>query len=438
MLTLMRDERRTFDSLLQRSPSTRIVWGLDRIRFLLESVGSPQSEFRSILIGGTNGKGSVAAICEAVLREHGSRTGLYTSPHLVDASERIRVDGEAIGIRFLEDCARKVLPAADQSDATFFESLTAVAFLAFARAGVEVAVVEVGLGGRLDATNLLDPDACVITGVAMDHADWLGDTLGQIATEKAGIIKTETPLITGDLEPEVELVVGSRARDLDAPRFRIRRDFDATDIVIRRDGTRFTYRVLDRSPRWGRCPGELDGERFAIPLPGEHQACNVALALSAVAAAGHALQIEPTRIALQGLSWPGRFQVIERGDTTLVLDVAHNPAGVESLVRTLEQVSLPRPLVGLIGVLGDKPWREMLGPLMERVDSAVLTVPPSAPANRSWDPGEAGEALKGRAAAIVPEFSEALARALELAGSGTVLVTGSNHTVGDALRCLQM
>ncbi len=433
----MLDERRAFDALLKRSPSTRIVWGLDRIRSILDAVGSPERAFRSILIGGTNGKGSVAAMCEAVLREHGTRTGLYTSPHLIDPSERIRVGGDAVPYRFLEACAREVLPAAERTDATFFESLTAVAFLAFARADVDVAVVEVGLGGRLDATNVLRPDACVITGVAMDHADWLGDTLEQIAAEKAGIIKADTPLITGELVPRVARAVATRAGDLAAPRLCFGRDFDISDVATGRDGTRFRYRVLRSGPESERCPASLDGETFAVPLPGVHQARNASLALSAVAAAGHDLRFDPTRKALRDLQWPGRLQVIGNGETTVVLDVAHNPEGARSLVSALERIALPEPRVGLIAILGDKPWQEMLETLLEGVDAAVFTVPASAPATRVWDPVHAAESIEGKPVEVVPEFSAALDRALELAGSGTVLVTGSNHTVGDALRCFQ-
>ena len=433
----MRDEPSAFDSLLHRSPSTRIVWGLDRIALILDAVGSPQNAFRSILIGGTNGKGSVAAICEAVLRAHGTCTGLYTSPHLIDTSERMKVDGDSLDEEFIERCAREVLPAAESADATFFESLTALAFLAFARAGVETAVVEVGLGGRFDATNVLRADACVITGVAMDHSDWLGETLAAIAAEKAGIIKPATPLVTGELVPEAEAEIASRAIELDAPRILYGRDFDIADVRTGRAGTRFVYRIDRSGPQSDRCPVELDGEAFALPLPGEHQARNASLAISAASAAGHALRVGPTRSALRAMHWPGRLQVLGAGPATVVLDVAHNPAGIESLVRALDPLALPAPIVGLIGILGDKPWREMLEPLVRRLDTSVLTVPPSAPPSRAWDPEQARTVLAGGAVEVVAGFTEALDRALELAGSGTVLVTGSNHTVGDALRGLQ-
>ncbi|MEJ2482963.1 MAG: bifunctional folylpolyglutamate synthase/dihydrofolate synthase [Gemmatimonadota bacterium] len=436
-MTRTQDRRNAFDSLLRRSPSTRIEWGLERIACLLDAVDSPQNAYRSILVGGTNGKGSVAAICEAVLRAHGTRTGLYTSPHLIDAAERVKVGGVPLEEDLLERCAREVLPSAERADATFFESLTAVAFLAFAEAGVEVAVVEVGLGGRFDATNVLRPDACVITGVAMDHSDWLGDSLGQIAAEKSGIIKSRTPLVTGRLVPEVEIVIAARATELEAPRVAFDRDFDVGDVSTGRGGTRFTYRIVRSGPQSDRCPRELDGESFALPLPGEHQALNASLALSAVSAAGLAVRAESTRTALKGVHWPGRLQVLAVGDATVVLDVAHNPAGVESLTRALEQIALPAPIVGLVGILGDKPWPEMLEPLMRTVGMAVFTVPESAPVSRAWDPEEARNAIGEQAVEVVPGFAEALERALELAGSGTVLVTGSNHTVGDALRRLQ-
>ena len=396
---------------------------------MLGDLGSPHLGFRSVLVGGTNGKGSVAAMTEALLRAHGPRTGLYTSPHLVDPSERIRIDGEPIGPELFERCARRVLPLAEIAGATFFESLTAVAFLAFAEAGVDAAAVEVGLGGRLDATNVLQPDCCVITNVSMDHADWLGDSVEAIAAEKAGIIKPSVPLVGGRLSGPAGAVVGARAASVGAPHVRLGIEFGAADVTTGRFGTRFTYWCEDR-----RSP---DGSGFELPLPGVHQADNAALALTAVRMAGFPLRAEPSRMALRAVEWPGRFQLVELGGTTLVLDVAHNPAGANSLALALDQISLPSPRVGLIGILGDKPWGEMLGPLLRRLDHAVFTVPPSAPAERAWDPAAARATFPTDEVEVVNRFPDALDRALELAGSGTVLVTGSNHTVGDALRQIE-
>ena len=412
--------------LLSRSPSTKIVWGLERIRSMLESLDEPQRAFHSILIGGTNGKGSVAVMTESLLRGHGLRTGLYTSPHLVDASERLRIDRRPIDPDLLQECASDILPMAEREGATFFESITAVALLAFARAGVEQAVVEVGLGGRFDATNALTPDACVITNIALDHAEYLGDTLEQIAREKAGIVKSGIPVVAGRLPEPLHAIVAGRAAALSAPLTVVGRDVRVEGVVTGLAGTEFTYRV----------PTSLDLERFRVPLPGEHQAANGALALAVVEAAGHALDPVRSRAALAEVNWPGRFQILGRPDGMVVLDVAHNPAGARALEETLEQIPLPEPVVGLIGILGDKPWRDMLEPVLRRTTAAVFTVPPSAPHSRHWNPEEACHSVPGHQIEVIHDFHRALRRARELANDGTVLVTGSSHTVGDALRVL--
>jgi dihydrofolate synthase/folylpolyglutamate synthase len=426
VLTAKENSRDAFATLLSRSPSTEIVWGLGRIRSMLESVGEPQRSYESILIGGTNGKGSVAVMAESLLRGCGFRTGLYTSPHLVEPAERIRIDGRPIDHVLLEQCASDILPHAELHGATFFESITAVALLAFARTGVEQAVVEVGLGGRLDATNILDPRSCVITNVDMDHADYLGDSLEQITREKAGIVKAGTPVVSGSLPKPLQAILARRAFELGAPLYGLGRDIRAEEVDTGPTGTGFTYRAP-----WG-----LDRERFRIPLPGEHQAGNAALALSVVQAAGHALEPDGSRAALAGVVWPGRFQILARTEGTVVLDVAHNPAGVRALDAALDRIPLPRPVVGLIGILGDKPWHDMLEPVLRHTTAAVFTVPPSAPASRHWNPKEACRSVPGHRIEVVPEFDQAMIRARELAGDGTVLVTGSSHTVGDALRLL--
>jgi len=417
-------EQDALTTLLSRSPPTKIVWGLERIRSILAASGEPQRAFDSILIGGTNGKGSVAVMAEGLLRGHGFRTGLYTSPHLVHASERIRIDGRPIDPELVQGCASDILPLAEREGSTFFESITAVALLAFARAGVEQAVIEVGLGGRLDATNALTPEACVITNIALDHADYLGDTLEQIAREKAGIVKSKIPVVAGQLPKPLQAIVASRAAALSAPLSVLGRDVRVEEISTGRAGTEFTYRA----------PTNLDLERFRVPLPGEHQAANAALALAVVEAAGHSLDPVRSRGALADVRWPGRFQVLERPDGTVVLDVAHNPAGARSLEETLGQIPLPEPVVGLIGILGDKPWRDMLEPVLRRTTAAVFTVPPSAPQSRHWNPEEACRSVPGHEIEVIHDFDRALRRARELAGGGTVLVTGSSHTVGDALR----
>lgn len=426
MLKPPEKERDALATLLSRSPPTKIVWGLDRIHSILAAADTPQSAFDSILIGGTNGKGSVAAMAASLLRGHGFRTGLYTSPHLVEPSERIRIDGRPIDPELLQDCASAVLPLAEREGATFFESITAVALLAFARAGIEQAVIEVGLGGRLDATNVLTPEACAISNIALDHADYLGDTLEQIAREKAGIVKQSIPIVVGSLPEPLHSIVAGRAADLAAPLVVLGQDVWVEGVVTDVGGTEFTYRS----------PTQLDLERFRVPLPGEHQATNAALALAVVEAAGHALDPISSRTALAGVRWPGRFQVLELPDGTVVLDVAHNPAGARALAGTLRRIPLPEPIVGLIGILGDKPWHEILEPVLRHTTISVFTVPPSAPGSRRWNPEEASRVVSGHRIEVIADFDRAFRRARELAGHGTVLVTGSSHTVGDALRVL--
>jgi dihydrofolate synthase/folylpolyglutamate synthase len=404
-----------------------IRWGLERTRELLAGADDPHRRFASVLIGGTNGKGSVAALCEAALREAGGhRVGLYTSPHLVSFRERIRIDGRPIGGQALARAAERLRPAIERTGATFFEATTAIAFLCFAEAGVDVAVVEVGLGGRLDATNVLDPVATAVTNVALDHADYLGETLPEIAREKAGIFRGGVPALTGESEAGALAVLRAEAERVGASFVELDRIAALGAVETDARGTCFDY----RSERWGE--GTL-----ALPLPGAHQARNALLALELLGTLPDALR--PALGAIErgfaAVRWPGRLQVEEVGGTTFVFDVAHNPAGAESLAAALDARDLPRPLVLVAGILSDKAWREMLPPLIERADAVILTTPPTAPVNRRWDPLAAASALpeSGRPLRVIDDFAAALSRATTLAPHGTVLVTGSVHTVGDAL-----
>jgi dihydrofolate synthase/folylpolyglutamate synthase len=400
-----------------------IRWGLDRTRRLLASVGDPQWTYPTIHIGGTNGKGSVGAIMESVLRHHGLRTGLYTSPHLVDFRERIQVAGRPIGEAALLSAARDLWPPIEREAPSFFEASTAIAFHALHRAAVDVAVVEVGMGGRLDSTNVVRPDVTVITNVAMDHAQYLGDDLATIAGEKAGIIKAGVPVITAETEPVVLEVLERTARERGAP-------LEAVGAPVAESDIRGTTAVLDTA--WG----ELS---LRVPLAGRHQALNLAVAVRALERLPAFLR--PSKEALvRGVAntrWPGRVQVEARDGVTWMFDVAHNVAGVSALLDALDALDPPRPRVALIGVLGDKDWDRMLPPLFDAVDRVIVVEPPSAPASRRWDPDAVLERM-GRpptARAIRP-FSAALAAARTEAAGGTVVCTGSVHTVGDAMLAL--
>jgi len=400
-----------------------IRWGLGRTRRLLRSVDDPQLACPTIHIGGTNGKGSVAAIMESVLRHDGRRTGLYTSPHLIDFRERIQVAGRPISEDALLAAARVLWPRVEEEAPSFFEAATAIAFLALRDAGVQVAVVEVGMGGRLDSTNVVDPAITVLTNVAMDHAEYLGADLATIAAEKAGIIKAGVPVVTGETDPVVLEVLERTARERGAPLHVVPTppaELDVTGTTV----------VLETG--WG----ELS---VRVPLAGAHQAQNLAVAVRALDLLPDGLR--PGREALlrgaAATHWPGRVQSEERDGVRWIFDVAHNAAGVESLRASLEALRPRRPVVALIGVLGDKDWDRMLPPILELADGAILVEPPSAPEQRRWDPDAVLERLGRPAGArVVRPFAAALAEAAAEAGSGTVVCTGSVHTVGDAMQAL--
>ncbi|MEQ1856083.1 MAG: folylpolyglutamate synthase/dihydrofolate synthase family protein [Longimicrobiales bacterium] len=406
--------------------ATGVEWGLERTEGALVSLGSPHRAFRSIHVGGTNGKGSVTTTLASVLRKQGRRVGCYTSPHLCSFLERIRVDGRPIDETRLLAYASEIREPVSTFGLTFFEAATVLAFHAFAREGVDVAAIEVGLGGRLDATNVVAPEVAIVTNIAMDHADFLGDSLPLIAREKAGIIKAGVPFVTGESDPALLDIFSGVARAAGAPMHVVSPD-RLLDVVVAPAQT--SFRMSTRA--WG----DLE---VVTPLAGAHQAMNAAVAIEALEHVPADLRPD-ARMLLEGVRdvrHHGRNEMLTLDGRNWLFDVAHNPAGIASLVETLGRLELPRPRVALIGVLSDKDWRVMLPPLLERVDAAVLTVPPSAPADRRWDPGVAADALAAREIRAVPDFAEALAAAAARAGEGTVVVTGSVHTVGNAMRLL--
>lgn len=400
-----------------------IRWGLDRTRRMLSAVGDPHTAYPCVHIAGTNGKGSVAAIMESVLRRSGLRTGLYTSPHLVDFKERIRISGLPIAEVELLATARALWPQIQAEAPSFFEAATVMAFLALRRARVDVAVVEVGMGGRLDSTNVVDPDVVVITNVALDHAQYLGDDLATIAGEKAGVIKPGVPVVTAETDPVVLDVIRRTAAARGAPVYEVGTPVAELDA-------RGTTVVMDTS--WG----ELS---LRVPLAGQHQAANLAVAVAALG-----LMPEPRRVSRAALvegvaevSWPGRLQTETVEGVTWIFDVAHNAAGTRSLLDALPVLRPRRPMVALVGVLGDKDWDRMLPPLFQAADGAILGEPPSAPIQRRWDPEavlhELGDPQGVR---VIRPFSTAVREAAARARGGTVLCTGSVHTVGDAMLAL--
>lgn len=375
-------------------------FGLETTAALLAAVGNPHRLVPVLHVGGTNGKGSVAALAASALRAAGWRTGLYTSPHLVSFRERIRVDGAPISEAAVAMWTERLAPLVRERDATFFEATTAIAFADFAARGAEVAVVEVGLGGRLDSTNVVTPAASAVTRIARDHEQWLGGSLEAIAREKAGIAKPGVPFVIGETDPAIVDVLAAAGRAAGA------------DV-----------RIVEPELRW-------DGE---LGLVGQHQRRNAAVAAELLAALPDRWRPAAGSVAagFAAASLPGRFD--RRGGW--LFDVAHNPDGIATLLGELARSSRPQPDAALIGILADKDWPAMLELLLPALPYAVLTVPDSA-GSRAWDPdavrgwlAAAGDAASGWR--VTESFAAALA-SVRPAG-GTTLVTGSFHTVGDAM-----
>jgi dihydrofolate synthase/folylpolyglutamate synthase len=399
--------------------------GLERTEALLARMGSPHTKLTTIHVAGTNGKGSVVVTCEALLRAAGFRVGRYTSPHLIDFRERITVDDTPISEREVLDWLRQWIPVAEELGATFFELTTAMAFDWFSRQNVDFCVIETGLGGRLDSTNVLKPRVATVTSIGLDHIDLLGDTLEAIAREKAGIFKSGVPAVVGEPDPAIRQLLAQCARDAGAAPVIVLDDTYKTGTVkLTPRGTSFTLTV--------------NGEphRITTPLLGAYQARNTATAMATVAALGDDFLPPMSRIsrALAKLFLPGRFQRKRR----FVFDVAHNPAGARTVARTIADLDLPRPRTALVAVLADKDWRGIISELSASVDRFVFTNAPSAPAERRWNPNDAGSfaAEQGLVAEVEPDLDKALTLARK--GRGTVLITGSFHTVGDAMSRLHL
>lgn len=413
------------DALFPGVP-TAVDWGLGRMRAALAELGDPHLRYRTLHVGGTNGKGSVASTWASVLRLQGARAGLYTSPHLCSFRERIMIDGEPVPAARLLDAAARLQPLARELGMSFFEASTLLALVVFAECGVDAASIEVGLGGRLDATNVIEPDVTAITNVALDHQDYLGHTLEEIAREKAGIIKAGVPVVTAEGRPAVLKVLEGRAARVGAPFHRIEPWRDIAELRLGRGGTRFSVRTAGG--------GLLD---LRTPLPGAHQAANAALAVRALELLPEPPSPDAVRAGVAAVRWPGRGQVHRVGGLHYIFDVAHNRAAVGALARILADLAPPRPLVVLAGILGDKNWSRMLPPLVDLADRVVFTIPASAPPERNWDPrAVASEVGEGVSIDVVDEVGSAVEYAAGLAPGGTVVVTGSCHTVGDALQIL--
>jgi dihydrofolate synthase/folylpolyglutamate synthase len=429
---------------LAQAPSHK--FDLAHMRTLLGALNYPERRFPSVLIAGTNGKGSTAATLGSILRASGLRTGLYTSPHLVSINERIRIDDNnirddefALTHDLVDRTAERLVEEGELPwHPSFFEMLTGIAFEYFAQNKVDIAVLEVGMGGRLDATNVVEPRVSVITDISLDHEKFLGNTVTEIAREKAGIIRRRGVAVTLPQQPQANDVIGNAILDLEA------QGVSGVSYVPPVSPASSDYLVpSNEGAAVLRYPLQVMGKQILVetPLIGRHQLRNVALAVAAaeqLARQGFAVTPESIELGIRQTHWPGRFQVVPGtdGSPEHVFDVAHNPAGAWALRSTLSACYEDRQLTFVFGAMRDKVIAEMteiLFPLAERVIATQADNPRSATAE------EIRQAAARTSTEIeaAPNVASALERARVLAGPrGVVVITGSIYIVGEAMRWL--
>jgi dihydrofolate synthase/folylpolyglutamate synthase len=434
-------------ALLARWPETRLEPSLDRIAAFTELLGEPQRAYPVVHLTGTNGKTSTSRMIDTLVRAAGLRTGRFTSPHVESMTERICLDGEPLTEEQFVGAYREVEPLMRMTDEestfplSFFESVVGMAYATFADAPVDVAVVEVGMGGAWDATNVADATVAVILPIAVDHSAYLGARPVDIAREKAGIIKAGCTVVCAHQADDVAAVITERAAEVGATVLWEGRDFGVEHRVPAVGGQML---------RLGGLRGEYD-EVF-LPLYGAHQGQNAAVALAAVEALlgrddGEPLDADLVREAFEEVTSPGRLEVVRRSPT-IVLDAAHNPHGAEALVAALEDSFTFSPLVGVVAVMADKDYEGVLA-LLEPAMAAIVCTRNST--SRSLPAEELAEVARGifgiDRVYVAPRLDDAIDQAATLAeeggvfgeaiGSGGVLVTGSVVTVGDARRLLR-
>ena len=414
-----------------RLGQARRKFSLDEIGLLLESLGNPQQSFASVLIAGTNGKGSTACTLASILSAAGVRTALYTSPHLTRVNERMRVDRRDIAD---EDFARLFFRVNGEANQlveagrlpqmpSFFEILTAQALLYFAEQKVQIAVLEVGMGGRLDATNIVEPILSVITDISLDHTEWLGSTISAIAREKAGILRRGGALVSLPQGPEVDQVLRDAVEEKSVRRVGAEAYLPPIDSVASRS---YTVQALGAAV-------EVDS-----PLFGDHQRRNLALAIAAAVelAGGPGFPVTAQAISegIHQTIWPGRMERIQRGDVEWILDVAHNPAGAKALCNGLREafkVREEKTKILVFSCLRDKPAVEMAQMLFPLFDRVILAPIHSPRATRLEDLKAVADTI-GSMADPVGSVAEALRVASERSQGGVVVVAGSVYLVGEA------
>ncbi len=384
--------------------------GLSHTVDLLERCGNPHRNYPSIHVAGTNGKGSTSAIIASILQEYGYKVGLYTSPHLIRFNERIRVNGTPINdaaiIAFMESNQKAI----EEIDSTFFEATTAMAFHYFSKEKVDVAVVETGLGGRLDSTNVIHPEVTVITPVDMDHSHLLGPTIEDIAREKAGIIKKQTPLVLAKQTKSVHKIISDRARELYAD---VIIPDKPVNIQTNKNGTTFSWM----------------GERYSIPLLGCYQAENATIAMEASKRFDHGISYDIFRKGLKRISWPGRLQVLSV-KPWILYDVAHNPHGIRSVLETIQSISAKNP-IGIMCLKMDKELDDIIHEISTLFDTLLVS---SGNHPDLFDSESLGKALKtkGVSVPVYQEIDQAIRwLKAELGPNQAGLIFGSHYIASE-------
>jgi dihydrofolate synthase/folylpolyglutamate synthase len=414
----------------------KIKLGLAAMRDFLDRVGHPEEALRFVHVAGTNGKGSVCAALAEILHRAGYRIGVFTSPHLSSVRERFRIGPTPISEEEFARLGAQIMTVLGPERITYFEFTTALALLWFAETGVDLVVLETGMGGRLDATNVVHPDVAVITSISMDHEAYLGNTLVQIAREKAGIIKSGVPVVSGGIHPEAAEVIAARARELDAPLFVLGQNFDY-------------QRIPDGTWCWqcgtGLAGRDISGLRSSRPSLAQQENDSLALAaLALLARRGFSVSPDHIRQGLAAVSWPGRMEYFEQHAARqkegidsggvvqrFLLDGAHNPAGVKNLAESLRENFHYRRLIAVWGSMVDKDLAATLGYIVPLVDLLVITQPDG---ERAATPVHVREFLPEadrNRARLCPDVAEALAMARSHAGSeDLILVSGSLYLLG--------
>ena len=421
-----------------------IKLGLEKTSRILSAAGSPQNNFKSVHIAGTNGKGSVSAMIASILMSNGFKVGLFTSPHLVSFTERITVNGMQITeseVVHLTEEIKSIIASLDVEPPTFFEFVTAMAFLYFSRKNIEWGVIEVGMGGRLDCTNVIIPEASVITRISYDHKEFLGDTLTAIAGEKAGIIKKGVPVISSAQEKEAEDVIVKTASERSSHLYLYGRDFEG--LLNKSDLNGIVFDYIDSSL-------QMPASGLYTPLAGEYQLINSCVAVKAASVllqkttnrTLHNADFEAIRKWLSATRWRGRLELVSR-EPLIMIDGAHNPDASEKLAGFLRGHLQNYKIILVTGIMSDKDIHGILKPLMPLCSEIIFTSPNYG---RAASPQTLADfaSREGFSSKTAPTISEAIKTAIELADSSgieeakkpLILITGSFYTIGEAMEVL--